>query len=185
MNTTLMFSTGVDETGTDPKFFAALDAEFGGFVIDLAANASNRKVENYFGPDHPAVSRRDCLALDWPTHGPCWLNPPYSEPELPCRRRRCKKKRCPLRGFHLEAYRPGCIDFVRKAAEQRLRGVTTVALLAARTDNEWFHTFCWSAEHHSWREGIEGRFLAGRLKFEGHANSAPFPSMLVIFRGVR
>ena len=29
----------------------------------------------------------------------------------------------------------------------------------------------------------EIRFIKGRLKFDEHANSAPFPSAIVVFRG--
>jgi hypothetical protein len=48
-----------------------------------------------------------------------------------------------------------------------------VYLIPARTDTAWFHDYCMKAEI---------RFLRGRLKFGGSKNSAPFPSMLVIFR---
>lgn len=48
-----------------------------------------------------------------------------------------------------------------------------VMLLPARTDTETFHKYCVKGE--IW-------FLKGRLKFSGSKNSAPFPSMLVIFR---
>ncbi len=57
-----------------------------------------------------------------------------------------------------------------------------VFLLPARTDTNWFHEYALKAS--------EIRFFRGRLKFiEGHAvkpdqfhGTAPFPSMLVIFR---
>lgn len=51
-----------------------------------------------------------------------------------------------------------------------------VYLLPARTDTRWFHRFC--LPHAS-----EIRFLKGRLKFGGHNNGAPFPSMVVVFQG--
>jgi len=50
-----------------------------------------------------------------------------------------------------------------------------VLLLPARTDTAYFHDFIL---HRS-----EIRFIRGRLKFGDGKNSAPFPSMLVIFRG--
>lgn len=53
---------------------------------------------------------------------------------------------------------------------------TTVMLLPARTDTKWFHNFIYN------KEGVEIRFLKGRLKFGNSKNSAPFPSMIVIFR---
>ena len=62
--------------------------------------------------------------------------------------------------------------WVKKASENPL----TVCLLPARTDTKWFHNYIYN------KPGVEIRFIKGRLKF-GHAtNSAPFPSMLVIFR---
>lgn len=62
--------------------------------------------------------------------------------------------------------------WVRKAYESSLAGATVVCLLPARTDTSWFHEFC-----------LRGRieFIRGRLKFGNAKNSAPFPSMLVVF----
>jgi site-specific DNA-methyltransferase (adenine-specific) len=51
-----------------------------------------------------------------------------------------------------------------------------VCLLPARTDTRWFHDYIYN------KPNAEIRFLKGRLKFGGSKNSAPFPSMLVIFR---
>lgn len=48
-------------------------------------------------------------------------------------------------------------------------------LLPARTDSRWFHEYIYNK--------AEVRFVKGRLKFGGSKNSAPFPSMVVIFRG--
>ena len=53
-------------------------------------------------------------------------------------------------------------------------GATVVMLLPARTDTRWFHDWIYGK--------AEIRFLRGRLKFGGCKNSAPFPSMVVIFR---
>lgn len=189
MNNALMFGTGNDVTGTDPVFFSEMDHEFGPFVCDVAALLSNRKVEQYFGPDHVDPQRRDCLTVDWPVHGPNWMNPAYSKAEEACvlltkrgKPKECKKKVCAERGFHIDTRRPGCFDFVKKAAEQRLRGAMTVCLLAARTDNDWFHSFVYDKTTWTWREGVECRLLEGRQVFEGHTASAPFPSMVVVFR---
>ena len=63
--------------------------------------------------------------------------------------------------------------WVRKAYEAAKGGATVVCLLPARTDTAWFHDYCAKGEV---------RFLRGRLKFGGSVNSAPFPSMVVIFR---
>ena len=56
------------------------------------------------------------------------------------------------------------------------RGTTVVMLLPARTDTRWFHDYIYQ------KERVEIRFLRGRLKFGNSKNSAPFPSMLAIFR---
>lgn len=48
-----------------------------------------------------------------------------------------------------------------------------VALLPARTDTRYFHDYIYKK--------AEIRFIKGRLKFGGSKNSAPFPSMIVIF----
>lgn len=56
------------------------------------------------------------------------------------------------------------------------RGATVVMLLPARTDTRWFHDYIYQ------KERVEIRFLRGRLKFGNSKNSAPFPSMLAIFR---
>lgn len=52
----------------------------------------------------------------------------------------------------------------------------TVALLPARTDTRWFHEHIYGK--------AEVRFIKGRLKFGGHKNSAPFPSMVCIWRKI-
>lgn len=52
-----------------------------------------------------------------------------------------------------------------------------VYLIPARTDTKWFHELCLPYAK-------EIRFIKGRLKFGDAKNSAPFPSMLVIFREV-
>ena len=49
-----------------------------------------------------------------------------------------------------------------------------VMLLPARTDTKWFHEYIY--------QKAEIRFVKGRLKFGDSKNSAPFPSMVVVFR---
>ena len=60
--------------------------------------------------------------------------------------------------------------WIKKASETK--GIV-VCLLPARTDTQWFHKFIYGKH--------EIRFLKGRLKFGGGENSAPFPSMVVVF----
>lgn len=51
-----------------------------------------------------------------------------------------------------------------------------IYLLPARTDTKWFHEIVLPMAK-------EIRFLKGRLRFGGAKNSAPFPSMVVVFKG--
>lgn len=53
-------------------------------------------------------------------------------------------------------------------------GAVVVMLLPARTDTKWFHDYIYGH--------AEITFVRGRLKFGGCKNSAPFPSMIVVFR---
>jgi phage N-6-adenine-methyltransferase len=69
-------------------------------------------------------------------------------------------------------------EFVQHAAQSP---ATSALLLPARTDTRWFHTWVYPY--------AEIRFLKGRVKFvnpEGapgvSQHSAPFPSMIVVFR---
>ena len=67
--------------------------------------------------------------------------------------------------------------WVKKAYESSIQGVTVVCLLPSRTDTRWWHDYVMFAD--------EIRFVKGRLKFYGPKNSAPFPSSVVIFKGVK
>lgn len=62
--------------------------------------------------------------------------------------------------------------WVRKAHDS---SCTVVGLLPARTDTKWFHEYILGK--------AEIRFIKGRLKFGGAYTPAPFPSMVVIWRG--
>ena len=53
-------------------------------------------------------------------------------------------------------------------------GGIAVMLIPARTDTKAFHQWIYGK--------AEIRFIKGRLKFGNSNNSAPFPSMVVIFR---
>lgn len=66
--------------------------------------------------------------------------------------------------------------WVEKCYEEGQKDNTLVVMLIpARTDTRYFHDFIY---HHA-----EIRFVKGRLKFGDSKQSAPFPSMVVIFRG--
>lgn len=86
------------------------------------------------------------LIQEW--EGVCWMNPPYGS-EI--------------------------IKWVKKAHDSVMFGKCdkVVALLPARTDTRWFHSYCYHIAN------IE--LLKGRIKFVGGKSSAPFPSMIVIW----
>lgn len=63
-----------------------------------------------------------------------------------------------------KCYREGCKD-----------NTVVVLLIPSRTDTKYFHNFIYNR--------AEIRFIKGRLRFGDSENSAPFPSMVVIFRG--
>lgn len=65
-------------------------------------------------------------------------------------------------------------QWVRRAFFASVAGSTVVMLLPARTDTRWFHEYIYGK--------AEIRFIRGRLKFGNARNSAPFPSMVVIYR---
>lgn len=64
--------------------------------------------------------------------------------------------------------------FVEKAKEEAEKGAIVVGLLPARTDTRWFHEFVYGI--------AEIRFIRGRVKFVGASASAPFPSMIAVWR---
>lgn len=74
-------------------------------------------------------------------------------------------------------YGKGVGEWVRKALFASIGGATVVMLLPARTDTRWFHEYIYGK--------AEIRFIKGRLKFGGSKNSAPFPSMIVVFKPVK
>lgn len=83
-----------------------------------------------------------------------WLNPPYSK----------------------------CREFIAKAAQEARKGCTVVCLVPSRTDTRWWHEHVW--EGNQPQPGVEVRFIKGRLKFGDSTNSAPFPSVVIVFRPV-
>jgi len=98
---------------------------------------------------------QDGLTFDWHIFKTCYCNPPYGK---------------------------SISDWIQKASEESKKGCTVVCLLPARTDTKYFHRYIWDKHSHRPKPGVEVRFLQGRLKFVGAKSSAPFPSMVVIFR---
>ena len=111
--------TSNDDTWTTPRdFFDKVNAEFD-FGLDAAALAYSTLVpDNWYGPDHPEIERRDALILDWNNNSfgkPVWLNPPYG---------RVIK------------------EWVAKAERVANGGGTVVCLVPSRTDTAWWHDHC-------------------------------------------
>ena len=64
----------------------------------------------------------------------------------------------------------------KKAYEEWQKGKTVVMLIPSRTDTKYWHDYIMKA--------TEIRFIKGRLKFGKAKNSAPFPSAIIVFKGV-
>lgn len=77
-------------------------------------------------------------------------------------------------------------DWVKKSFnESRSNATTVVMLIPARTDTKYFHDYIWDENINRPKIGNEVRFIKGRIKFlkEGkEMDSAPFPSMIVVFK---
>ena len=97
----------------------------------------------------PSNPTKDMLKESWKDNI-CYMNPPYGR-EI--------------------------TKWIEKAWIEKIANrVTTVALLPARTDTNWFWTYCIKEEI---------RLIRGRIRFLNGDNDempAPFPSMVVIFR---
>ena len=66
-------------------------------------------------------------------------------------------------------------DWARKCFQASQRGATVVLLAHARTDTRWFH-------HWVYGKASEIRFVKGRLRFGDGKQSAPFPSLVAVYR---
>lgn len=65
--------------------------------------------------------------------------------------------------------------WARKCFEASREGALVVLLAHARTDTRWFHDWVYG-------KATEIRFVKGRLKFGNGTQSAPFPSLVAIYR---
>lgn len=66
-------------------------------------------------------------------------------------------------------------DWCKKAYEEWQKGKTVVMLIPSRTDTKYWHDYI--------MKSTEIRFIKGRLRFGGAKENAPFPSVIVIFKG--
>jgi phage N-6-adenine-methyltransferase len=153
----VLFQSSITEWETPDDLFASLDREFH-FTLDVCATAENRKVETFYSKEDDAFLQ--------PWNGRVWCNPPYK------------------RGVTEKFIKKGVDEvFSNEACE------LAVFLLPSRTDTQWFHEYIWDSAAHHPRTGVEIRLLRGRIKFIGSVSvnhsSAPFPSVVVVFRKVK
>lgn len=152
-----LFSSGKDDWQTPPLLFTQLHQEFD-FTIDGAASEGNHLLPRWYGPG--STITEDALTVDWHNER-LFINPPYSQ----------------------------VAAFVEKASNEKHHAFCAL-LIPARTDTRYWHRWIYDETQHTWRLGVHGRFLKGRLKFidpnraliqNGHSNSAPFPSVVILF----
>ncbi len=153
-----LFSSDTGEWETPQEFYDELN-KFWRFNLDPCATKENAKCETYY------TKEQDGLERDW-----CYVqyNPEYKSPYL----------RYPGRVFCNPPYGREIGQWVEKAVAEVQNGnaEVVVMLLPARTDTRWFHDYVLP-------NAYLVRFVRGRLKFGGSKNSAPFPSVVVVFKG--
>lgn len=148
-----LLSFNSDEWETPQEFYNKLDQEFH-FDLDPCSSHENHKTERYF------TQEEDGLTQEW--SGRVFVNPPYSENNFAYRDIDWKKTK--IHGW------------IEKCERERERCESIVLLIPARTDTRVFHEYIYQ------KPNIEIRFIKWRLKFWWSANSAPFPSMVVVFK---
>ena len=141
---------------TDKECWETPDDVFGvwnsrfSFHLDAAANETNHKCPNWFGP---GGVEKDALSVSWEPwyrRGNIWLNPSYSRGT----QRRFVEKAI------ADWYQSGCSN-------------TCVMLLPADTSTKLFHEVIWN-------RGFRVEFLKGRIRFKGATGAPKFGNMVVI-----
>lgn len=157
-NLAVHFSSETDQWATPQEFFNKLNEEFN-FELDVCADDINAKCVNYITKNCHVqqINAFDNYVGDGDGIRVEWHR--FAE-------------RCWMN----PPYGRTIGKWVKKAYEESKKGCLVVCLLPSRTDTRWFHDFIYN------KPGVEIRFLKGRLKFGDATNSAPFPSMVVIFR---
>lgn len=154
MNTEVMFSSVSNEWETPQDFYEDLDKEFH-FTLDPCCQEYNHKCKKYYTSDMDGFNK------SWKGEV-VFCNPPY--------------------GREIGKWVKKCYE------ESKKENTIVVMLIPSRTDTRWFHDYIYN------KDNVEIRFIKGRLKFinrllpswnvEGNfkLQSAPFPSMVVIFK---
>lgn len=150
-----MFSSDSDEWCTPNNLFEYIQSMFGvKFTLDPATDGKNSKCAKFF------TAEQDGLQQSWQGEY-VFVNPPYS---------------------HVDKWVKKAYDEVELTKTLNLvtgqHDVQTYVclLIPARTDTKWAYEYV--------RNAAMVKFIKGRVKFDnGQAkrNSAPFPSMLVVF----
>jgi site-specific DNA-methyltransferase (adenine-specific) len=159
-NIDVHFSSKSNEYETPQDFYNNLNEEFH-FTLDPCCTSKNRKCDKYY------TIEENGLIQDW-SGEIVFVNPPY--------------------GSELKKW-------VKKCHDEALKGALVVMLSPARTDTSYFHNYIYKYFNRKDLElETEIRFIKGRLKFinktlpsyreDGNfeISSAPFPSMVVIFK---
>lgn len=112
-----------------------------------------------------ACTRKDCLCPVGFYHDEGWnaLEQNWSE------------KLGPFWGWLNPPYGRELKHWVKKTHDEAESGAKIVMLIPARTDTSYFHDYIYNNPR------VEIEFIRGRLKFGNATNSAPFPSMVVVF----
>ena len=97
----------------------------------------------------------DGLSMDWGGHI-VFCNPPY--------------------GREIGEWVKKAYETMKNSWNYKYKTIV-VMLIPSRTDTKWFHEYIYN------QPNVKVRFLKGRLKFGNSKNSAPFPSMIVVFGG--
>ncbi len=166
-----MFSSVTDKWNTPQNILKAVTEVLG--AIDLDPCSNSHEVPNVTATKH-YTEEDDGMKYPW--NGRVFMNPPYGEPQHPCKKNKagdyvCKKKACERRGYHIDDYIPGVRDWTEKFLNEYKNGNMTagIALIRNSTGTQWFQEF----------DGCYCCFLRGRLKFNDSKNSAPFDSCLI------
>lgn len=147
------FSSVTDQWATPQAFFNEMNAKYGPFNLDVCASDENAKCDNYFVEADNGLAQSWIVYDGWPKHGDAY----------------------PAKCWMNPPYGREIGKWVKKAYEESQKGCLVVALLPARTDTKYFHNFIYK------KPGVTIDFIKGRLKFGNATNSAPFPSMVVVF----
>lgn len=110
-----------DEWMTPPELFQKLNAEFH-FGLDVACSEYNCLCrEGLVFPKFSALTADDWWMYILPENEACWMNPPYSKPNLDL--------------------------FCKKALEESKRGCVVVALLPDDCSTGWYQKYVFGVAH--------------------------------------